>query len=101
MIPLTTRGESVRIAAPLVCKVVRDPNQDSQWSPRVLLSESAPSREQQHSIAAIICARSLTQKELSELGDLPIVHGLSASHLRQGDVVSINPSGLVRTLFRR
>ena len=83
MIPLTALGESFGIASPLVCKVVRDPNQDSQWFPRVLLAEAVPSgAEQRSSISAFICERQLTRDDLSQLGNLPTVHGLSASHLR-------------------
>src|SRR5687767_8833570 len=101
MIPLTARGEALRVASPLVCKVVRDPNLDSQWFPRVLLAEVAPTREQRSSVSAIICNGKLTPEDLSQLDNLPVVHGLSASHLQQGDVVSISPEGVVRTLFRR
>jgi His-Xaa-Ser system radical SAM maturase HxsC len=96
MIPLTTRGTPIGIDRSLVCKVVRDPSSESQWSSRALVCAEADANRQE-GFAAIICDSSEHQPHTS----IPMVIGADTSHLRQGDVVAIHPIGLVRTVYRR
>jgi His-Xaa-Ser system radical SAM maturase HxsC len=98
MITLSTRGTSVGLSEPLVCKVVRDLALDTQWPSRVLITSKMPPRESIGDVAAVVCEERLPDGWSL---DRPLVHTVSTGHLNQGDVVSLYPGGQVRTLYRR
>lgn len=53
--------------------------------------------------AGVLIGSTLTEQELAALrgGKIPAVHGLSwLDHLEDGDVVALEPTGYVRTLYR-
>src|SRR5262245_54772733 len=99
MIALNTRGVPLRVTRPLVCKVVRDPSQDVEWPSRVLVIEGYPSLKERASFDAVICGAVFG--ESSEAPAIPVIHSASVAHLNQGDVVVLDSSGAVRTLYRR
>jgi His-Xaa-Ser system radical SAM maturase HxsC len=98
VITLATRGTPLGLTEPLVCKVVRDVSQDTEWPSRVLVTRTYPTREAMPAVNAVICEEELT---LGQEVSVPVVHHTIADHLHQGDVVSIDTSGKIRTVYRR
>lgn len=54
----------------------------------------------QGEIDAVLCEQTVDQAQLADV-PVPVVHGLNLGHLAEGDVVSLDPRGHVRTLYRR
>jgi His-Xaa-Ser system radical SAM maturase HxsC len=69
----------------------------------VLIARSIPPQADLSGYAAILTTEIICgerQESFAQAG-LPVVHSLSAlDHLEDGDVVAVNPSGYVRTLYR-
>src|SRR5690349_7678331 len=100
MIPLIARGTPVGIDRTVVAKVVRVPTEDQAWRSRVLVVENLARVESPRGFDAVVCAESPFVTGLESWGT-PLVHSVVIAHLNQGDVVSISPTGAVRTLYRR
>lgn len=98
MISLSTRGVPCGVTEPLVCKVVRDPVQEVDWPSRVLVTDQWPTEEFAQ-LDALLCASA--RPEVAPALGIPIVYSAPVGHLNQGDVVALDPSGTVRTLYRR
>lgn len=92
---LRTKGSFLNINEPIVGKISFDHSRCEPDS--ILITDSIISEFDFRSVKGI-----LTQKKLDfALPSVPIVHDVeSVDHLREGDIVVLNPDGNVNTLYR-
>ena len=99
MIRLSCRGEASRVhGEELLGRVTRTPRDRGSRLDYVLVSSGRPSDAAGY--VAVLCAQPLTATDAATL-QAPVVHGVSNDHLEDGDVVTIQRDGHVRTLYRR
>jgi His-Xaa-Ser system radical SAM maturase HxsC len=100
MIPLVVRGTPLGIEKPIIAKVIRDAEKDRQWPSRVFVGPVPSNTVDVPSFSALISEEPLDGFRDGQL-KAPLVHSVPTAHLNQGDVVRIDPDGVVRTLYRR
>jgi His-Xaa-Ser system radical SAM maturase HxsC len=99
---LSTVGRPVGLgAAPIIGRVARQPVEPHIRGETILLIDSPESlhAEDVKGHAAILCSSSVG-REHGLTASIPLVSEVGTSHLQSGDVVSIAPTGYIRTLYR-
>jgi His-Xaa-Ser system radical SAM maturase HxsC len=96
MIPLGATGTAAGLTEKLILRVTRNPTEIVQRTNAVLLTDTVPSVAELSGFAAVLC-----RQPLPNALPVPSISGLSVDHLNSGDVVSLDVTGYVRTLYRR
>lgn len=97
MIPLYAHGVARGITRDLLGKVSMVPVMPQNRHRLVRVFAAHPSSEELEGYVAVLTPSAL----LVGGSEVPMVAGCATDHLLEGDVVSITPSGQVRTLYRR
>ncbi len=91
---LKTKGIASNLQEPIVAKVTRDPF--CQEANQLLISESAALLYDLRHFRAI-----LTNNKYAVDSSIPMVYEVATlDHLSDGDIVVVNPSGIINTLYR-
>ena len=98
MIPLTATGTPHRITERLLGKI--RPANDAGAPSTVRMIPAWYDGIDLTGVTAVLCEQPIEPARLARVS-APVVHGLSLSHLAEGDVVKLDPRGHVRTLYRR
>jgi His-Xaa-Ser system radical SAM maturase HxsC len=98
MIPLSAYGKPHRVSESVLGKILSDKNPD--WPSRIRIIPRWDASQDLAGVAAVLCAEAVEPERVEHV-TTPIVHGLNLDHLAEGDVVSIDLRGHVRTLYRR
>jgi His-Xaa-Ser system radical SAM maturase HxsC len=103
MIPLSARGTAHTKLLPLVAKVFGSDMDARPWSPYVRMVGTETEIALEDGAAGWLCEASVSDAiaRAVQTRGLALVSGLSCRHLGDGDVIAIDPDGLVRTLYRR
>jgi His-Xaa-Ser system radical SAM maturase HxsC len=98
MIPLSAHGTPHHLRNRVLGKIVSDV--DTTWPRRVRIVQRWDDVVDWSIFDAILCEEPLASARVQHV-TTPVVHGLNLGHLGEGDVVSVDPKGHVRTLYRR
>jgi His-Xaa-Ser system radical SAM maturase HxsC len=99
MIPLSTYGNAHGITSPIIGKIVSS-TEGGPWHSRVFRSTNYREALDARGFEAVIC-RDFVPAELLPTSPAPLIHGVNTDYLAEGDVVSLDERGHVRTLYRR
>jgi His-Xaa-Ser system radical SAM maturase HxsC len=95
MIPLSTNGKAENIRSLIIGKITREPLARDRRGDYVLAVDNISTGFDSAGYAAV-----LSQGRATKLLTSPLVHDLPVAHLSDGDVVSIDARGHVRTVYR-
>jgi His-Xaa-Ser system radical SAM maturase HxsC len=95
MIPLSTHGKAENIRSLVIGKITRTPVAPRDRADHVLAIDNTSAAFDSQGYAAV-----LSQGRATHLPTSPLVHDLSIAHLNEGDVVTIDARGYVRTVYR-
>lgn len=102
MITLNVRGVPFGIRSPIIAKVALSEDDKTVQQPRVLVSARLP---EPHAIRpgrfAALVSSAVGDADVLTTLNTPIVHSCPTEHIEVGDVLRIEPTGAIRTLFRR
>jgi His-Xaa-Ser system radical SAM maturase HxsC len=101
VIRLSTKGVVQGEGAPLVAKVFRINSDAEGWSPCVRIASHEGELTTVEDAAGWLCEGVVNEDSKSRLRGYLLVSEVPCDHLADGDVVAIEPSGRVRTVFRR
>jgi His-Xaa-Ser system radical SAM maturase HxsC len=98
MLKLSGRGAVSGLGEPLVVKVFREKDELALWSPAGYIARGNEAPPAQ---AKVLFYSDPSPGLSVDLSQHVVVTAFDASHLADGDVVSVYPDGVVRTLYRR
>jgi His-Xaa-Ser system radical SAM maturase HxsC len=100
MIPLSAYGKAHRVGSPVVGKILTGADV-GEWPSRVLKAKTWAEVERRNDkFNAILCQEPVSSEALRRI-DLPLIHSVNLEYVQEGDVVSVDQRGHVRTLYRR
>jgi len=92
---LKAKGISTKVAEPIVAKVTRDPL--SEELNQILISENGIFSDDHSRFEAILTDQDIPRVPI----DKPSVYSIPTfDHLVDGDIVVVNPNGIINTLYR-
>ncbi len=100
---LHAHGTASRFEGAALGRVTREPVEAPARGHHVLVLESWREGFEPNEYAGVLVGAAMPEEPLATLerAKVPIVHGVGAlDHLAAGDVVALEPSGYVRTLYR-
>jgi His-Xaa-Ser system radical SAM maturase HxsC len=95
MIPLSTHGKTENIRSLIIGKITHTPLARDQRGDYVLAVDNTSTGFDSEGYAAVLSQARATRPLTS-----PLVHDLPVAHFSDGDVVSIDARGYVRTVYR-
>jgi His-Xaa-Ser system radical SAM maturase HxsC len=98
VIPLSARGQAHRIDGRIVAKIV-DGN-DRVWPVTARVCNASQLDTATIDADVILCEERLPSETLAGCRS-SVVHGVELGHLSTGDVITVDQTGFVRTLYRR
>jgi His-Xaa-Ser system radical SAM maturase HxsC len=98
MIPLSHYGRAHEIQSPIVGKILSSP--EPGWASRINALPKWDESVNLDGYQALLCEQPLPDGAINRL-PVPTIDAVSLAHLAEGDVVSLDQRGHVRTLYRR
>lgn len=99
MIPLDARGATSSVTERTIGRITSSAVSTCERSDHVLRVDDYLTASDISGYAAVL-SRTVGRADVGLTATVPVVGGIATDHLRDGDIVAVDPSGHVRTLFR-